>query len=908
MKSGSHSLIVPENPVRLLPPGKTGDGAIEALGTNQSGDCYSGRQDVMRRVSDMYVRGDRGKRSHGVTGRPATGDIPYFSRNRPQFLKRAGALGVLLTAGGVVLDRARQKPGHLITPFHFRGTTADQNIRPLELVSIAPKQSVSSARTYASYAQSMEHWIAAVRRENPGIPRLVVYPEDVGLITALTGIRGEIARHVESLNWAMGSLILAYFPQILYYKRKFPHVPMPPNDLRLLWMALTDTMARSFLGAFKPIARQYQAYVVACLPIAPYASVKDISRRLLLGDWQRAPNSVVFEAQTPEIYNTAFIFDPEGQIVDRVHKVHLVEAERSLLNLAAGNIKDVHAISLNGIGRVGIAISKDAWMPDVLDRLAQDNAEILIQPDANDGFWATSPVLTNWQPDGWKQGNWVDVQKYASFQYNINPMMTGNLFNVPFDGQSSIVAKVRSEESLKGYIGQEPDGGFQAMAPWVMTEPSSMPLCQRRKAFVKRSQLLAPGSGSPIENHYQATVLSLKTSLQPNPSGSVFVPSLSLKSVTIAQAEQQSQWLPALASDKGGSVYIAFVASSHGTGTVFVARSSDNGQSYAPPRAVDRVNAAQWGPAIDVDDHGNVYVAWSDYRSQNWEVRLAISRNQGNDFEPSQLVAPKTARPLATGIKLRAVAPDEVYVLWSDDRLANAVTDVYLVKSADQGRSFTKPVRVSDTPTFQVEGTTYGMGYAWNPCMASLGQGSLAVCWQDFRPQNLRDRSTRRNTVRMALSNDSGEHFAPSAALSLDREVEQYLPHLLISDSTTLTWTWIERQRSGSTELVVAESQRDLTEWHNIPLPKNLTRGALAVNVARTSKGVIFVAWVSSSGDLMMAHNLRGQFSVRRVESVNSHKAQAPVLAIVQEETVILGWQEQSQQSTYIRTAVLSPF
>ena len=206
--------------------------------------------------------------------------------------------------------------------------------------------------------------------------------------------------------------------------------------------------------------------------------------------------------------------------------------------------------------------------------------------------------------------------------------MTGNLFNVPFDGQSSIVSKVRSEESLKGYIGQEPD------------------------------------SGNPIENHYQAAVLNLKTSLEPNPSGSVFVPSLSLKSGIIAEAEPQRQWLPALASEKGGSIYIAFVTSSHGTSTVFVARSTDNGQSYAPPRAVDRVNAAQWGPDIVVDDQGHVYVAWSDYRSQNWEVRLAISRNQGNDFEPSQVVAPKTARPLATGIKLRALVPDEVYVLW----------------------------------------------------------------------------------------------------------------------------------------------------------------------------------------------------------------------------------------------------
>ena len=108
-------------------------------------------------VSDMYVMGDKGKRSHGVKGESSIEDTPYFSWNRRQYFKSAGALGVLLAAGGVVLDGARQKPGRLITSFRFRGTTADQNIRPLEVVRIAPKQSVSSVRTYASYAQSMEH-------------------------------------------------------------------------------------------------------------------------------------------------------------------------------------------------------------------------------------------------------------------------------------------------------------------------------------------------------------------------------------------------------------------------------------------------------------------------------------------------------------------------------------------------------------------------------------------------------------------------------------------------------------------------------------------------------------------------------------------------------------------------------
>ncbi len=814
---------------------------------------------------------------------------------------------MLLAGGGVALDWSMQKPQRLIRAQYLTESIATEGMRPVEIISIAPKQTVSSATSYASYAQAMKHWISGVRDEKPDVPRLVVYPEDVGLITAFTGIRGDIARHARSITWAMASLIACYFPQILYYKRKFPQIPLPPGDLRLLWMALTDTMVRSFTGAFESIARQHCAYVVACLPVAPFRTVESASRRILLGDWQRPSNSPVFEATKPTIYNTAFIFDPAGRIVGKVHKVHLVAAEKSLLNLTPGNIQDVQAIPLEGIGRVGIVISKDAWMPDVLDKLAQDNAEILIQPDANDGIWATSPVLTNWQPDGWKPGNWVDVQKYPQFQYNVNPMMTGNLFNIPFDGQSSIVSKVRPGEGLKGYIGQEPDGGFPALASWVVNEPEAMPLLERRRLLHARSKLLAPGSGSPLENQYHAAVIHFKTSLGPSPGAAVLAPPLPLKSQTIAQIEHGSQWMPALALDSQGVIYIAFVAHYCRTSTVFVARSTDNGQSYGPAEAVDGVNSAQWGPAIAADDDGTLYVAWNDYRSENWEIRLAVSRNQGRDFGPSRAVAPKTRRPLASGVRLLAPAASELYVLWSDDRLSNAVSDIYLVKSHDQGQSFTSPLRVSDTPTYDVEGATYGVGYAWNPCLTGIGNGSLAVGWQDFRPQNITNRSTRRNEVRVAFSNDRGEHFTPGIPVFPDSNHEQYLPRI-IAGGNTVYWAWINRTSSGSLELAVAQSQTDLKNVRTAYLPSKFTQGVLDFTMARSKQGVLFLSWVTSPGNLMIAHNGHGYFTIRRVDHIAPLKAQVPALIVGPDEKIILAWQAVSLHSSQIMTAIVPPF
>ena len=90
------------------------------------------------------------------------------------------------------------------------------------------------------------------------------------------------------------------------------------------------------------------------------------------------------------------------------------------------------------VGRIGVVISKDAWMTDVNDRFEAKNAQVLLQSEAFSD-WAF--VTSEWSPDVFKEGGFSFLQKNPSFVVNIDPSMTGNLFDLTFDGQSAVLGK-----------------------------------------------------------------------------------------------------------------------------------------------------------------------------------------------------------------------------------------------------------------------------------------------------------------------------------------------------------------------------------------------------------------------------------------------------------------------------------
>ncbi len=148
---------------------------------------------------------------------------------------------------------------------------------------------------------------------------------------------------------------------------------------------------------------------------------------------------------------------------------------------------------------------------------AQDalGVDVQIQADANPGPWAAPAASGAWQPLEWMGSTWRAVaDPTVSVRYNVTPMMTGNLLDLMFDGQSSITGRgvtgvgghfvgngepgQTDPEGLAVYAGAKPE--FLALADWVVPDAP-------REQLMATTMALAPGSGHDLENGLVQTAL-----------------------------------------------------------------------------------------------------------------------------------------------------------------------------------------------------------------------------------------------------------------------------------------------------------------------------------------------------------------------------------------------------------------
>ena len=141
----------------------------------------------------------------------------------------------------------------------------------------------------------------------------MVFPEETGLATAFIGSRGEAARAQEELLTAFAVLGLTYAPQALYFMLRYPEI----SPQRALFLALTDTTWRAFYETFSELASSHGAYIAACTNVAEVRRSTLPLEISLFGDPDHPEFEYVYMPVGPEVYNTAFIFDPSGEIIAR---------------------------------------------------------------------------------------------------------------------------------------------------------------------------------------------------------------------------------------------------------------------------------------------------------------------------------------------------------------------------------------------------------------------------------------------------------------------------------------------------------------------------------------------------------------------------------------------------------------
>ncbi|MFC4452374.1 nitrilase-related carbon-nitrogen hydrolase [Deinococcus sonorensis] len=365
--------------------------------------------------------------------------------------------------------------------------------RRFRAVAVQPQWGASDFLTSARFQRWMRAQLEAARPHlHPQQPNLVVLTELNGLPLVLRG--GWLAAATRRFEWAAGLLLLQHLPlalPILWWERVSP--------VRALQLARIDEHTALYLQTCRALAREYGVWLVC--GSTPMPHYRREGRRLRRED--------------ASLYNQTVILAPDGTLVGCTDKVHLTPDEGPAgVDLTPGQLEWLRVFP-TPVGDLGVAISLDAFRPDVVTRLEQLGCTVLLQPDANGSPWTALEGLypegqtPRDQPLAWLESSWQVTAHSSTIRYAINPMVVGNLLDLSFDGQSAITGPAAEAPHPRSYVMTSPRPGFLALLPWVQERGTP----EQLRAV---GQQLAAHSGHPRENRYRSGVLHADLSLPPS--------------------------------------------------------------------------------------------------------------------------------------------------------------------------------------------------------------------------------------------------------------------------------------------------------------------------------------------------------------------------------------------------------
>lgn len=385
---------------------------------------------------------------------------------------------------------------------------------PARLIAVGNRINLKAAVSEELFSAELERIVSlAVPHLSKERPNLVALGEVLGLPLALAGKRGYLPRRMHTSNVAITMLALGYTRRILHYRHLYSGI----SPVRALLLSLSDLLYRPFTTALGRLAAQHSIYLCAS-SISPHVRVS--TSLVGINRLGRKNAGKVYLPDGPGVYNTAFLWGPDGKLIGTTDKVLLTESERTVLDLTPGDLQAVRAFDTE-MGKVGIAISMDAFTPEYLRALDGQGTRIVIQNDANDTLWAAPCKSWDWQPQEWLNSVLGSVQdEYAHLYVNVCPMQVGNFFDIAFDGQSTISMKSDTEpDPACNFVGNEGfmhtvsgkplKGKFLAMSSWVVDDPgkanAALPLAERRAALEQVAKQLLPGAARA--NQYRESVI-----------------------------------------------------------------------------------------------------------------------------------------------------------------------------------------------------------------------------------------------------------------------------------------------------------------------------------------------------------------------------------------------------------------
>jgi predicted secreted protein with PEFG-CTERM motif len=212
----------------------------------------------------------------------------------------------------------------------------------------------------------------------------------------------------------------------------------------------------------------------------------------------------------------------------------------------------------------------------------------------------------------------------------------------------------------------------------------------------------------------------------------------------------------------GNNVYVTWENNGLGNFEVFVAKSSDNGNTFASQINVSNDTAPSGAPQI-VASGNNVYVVWMDKTPGNYDIFVAKSNDTGSTFGVPVNVS---NTPKDSGYPQITASGNNIYVVWTET-ISDKNYDVFFAKSTNGGVTFDTPINISNN-----------IGPSGWPLVAA--SNNIYVTWEDSTPGNF--------DIFIAKSTDGGSTFGTPVDVSNTPEDSTFKQMVVTDGVVYLLW------------------------------------------------------------------------------------------------------------------------
>jgi hypothetical protein len=263
-----------------------------------------------------------------------------------------------------------------------------------------------------------------------------------------------------------------------------------------------------------------------------------------------------------------------------------------------------------------------------------------------------------------------------------------------------------------------------------------------------------------------------------------------------------------------------------------------------------RMNASQWNyvddPTVSIDQERVVAVAWVDQSRKDIFFQLYDLDGRARPDRPVNVSKSPGVFSWLPRIAITSGPPRHVYVLWQEIVFSGGSHggEIFFARSTDDGRSFSRPINLSNTPAGDGKGRLTRDFWHNGSLDLALGPGgALYAAWTEYE-----------GTLWFSRSTDEGATFSPPIRVAGGRTDPARGPSLAVHTEgrVYLVWTIGEDPRADIRLATSSDGGRSFGE------PQVLFRSpghADAPKVAVDGKGVVHVVYAESpSGPLGQYH------------------------------------------------------